>query len=124
MANEIDLERQIFRSSKFRGVVRDGVEFFGNTPVHEFPPAMRFGGAGVYGLYYTGNFTEYARIKEMNADSFVQPIYIGKAVPKGWRTARVTGTQGQTLRGRLRQHARNIVQQAIFLSRISNAGSC
>ena len=39
------------------------------------------------------------------------PIYVGKAVPPGWRTARATNAaEASTLYGRLREHSRNIDQ--------------
>ena len=36
------------------------------------------------------------------------PLYIGKAVPSGWRTARVSASQGQQLYNRIREHYRNL----------------
>jgi hypothetical protein len=68
-------------------------------------------GAGVYAIYYTGDFPAYAPIAARNAgDAFEQPIYVGKAVPKG---ARKGGTgfdagKGRALRDRLGQHAASI----------------
>ncbi len=47
----------------------------------------------------------------MNRLSYAYPIYVGKAVPKGWRQARVsdnTLNQSRELIGRLREHGRNI----------------
>lgn len=70
-------------------------------------------GAGVYALYYTGDFPLYAPIKERNTDNaFEVPIYVGKAVPKG---ARKGGTgfdagSGRALRDRLNQHAASIAE--------------
>lgn len=43
-------------------------------------------GAGVYAIYYCGDFRAYAPIKAANeGKQFGQPIYVGKAVPKGAR---------------------------------------
>jgi hypothetical protein len=103
-----DLEKQTFSSPMFNSVVTEATEFFNATPTHEFPPASRFSGSGVYALYYTGGFVEYARIAQKNRESLSHPIYVGKAVPKGWRTARITEATGRTLYNRLTQHARNI----------------
>jgi hypothetical protein len=68
-------------------------------------------GAGVYAIYYTGDFPPYAPITEKNRDgAFGQPIYVGKAVPKGARKGGLAfdaGT-GRALRDRLRQHAGSI----------------
>lgn len=68
-------------------------------------------GAGVYAIYYTGAFEAYAPVTARNANNaFEQPIYVGKAVPKG---ARKGGTgfdagKGKALRDRLAQHAASI----------------
>jgi len=70
-------------------------------------------GAGVYALYYTGDFAPYASIAAQNLEGkFQQPIYVGKAVPKGSRKGGLNfGTaSGYPLRGRLRHHATSIDQ--------------
>lgn len=70
-------------------------------------------GAGVYVIYYTGGFPAYSPVAAENRDGqFRQPIYVGKAIPKGGRKgglAPVTAT-GTALRDRLRQHAASIEQ--------------
>ena len=41
-------------------------------------------GAGVYAIYYTGIFPAYQPIAKRNqGGNFEQPIYVGKAIPKG-----------------------------------------
>lgn len=75
-------------------------------------------GAGVYAIYYTGDFTAYAPIKALNiGDRFEQPIYVGKAVPKGARKGGLSfdAAKGTALRDRLRQHATSI-EEAINLN--------
>ena len=70
-------------------------------------------GAGVYAIYYTGSFTAYRRIKSLNDDDrYGQPIYVGKAVPKGGRRGGLgfDAGRGNALRDRLRQHATSIAQ--------------
>jgi hypothetical protein len=99
---------QIFSSSKFYSVVDEAIDFFSKTPIHELPPAAGFTGVGVYGLYYKGDFEEYHRITEMNKVTLVQPIYVGKTVPEGWRTARITKLTSKSLYKRLQEHAKNI----------------
>lgn len=50
------------------------------------PPRSSFIGAGVYAIYYTGNFPPYQAIAERNrGGAFSLPIYVGKAVPPGAR---------------------------------------
>lgn len=70
-------------------------------------------GAGVYAIYYTGSFESYASIAEANSGGeFRQPIYVGKAIPKGGRKGGIStdaGT-GAALRDRLRQHASSVDQ--------------
>src|SRR5690348_11066694 len=44
------------------------------------------GGAGVYAIYYTGDFDLYAPIKDANSNGrWDAPIYVGKAIPEGQR---------------------------------------
>lgn len=68
-------------------------------------------GAGVYALYYTGNFQPYARIAAQNRkQQFKLPIYVGKAIPKGGRKGGLTAdaSKGRALADRLGQHADSI----------------
>jgi Eco29kI restriction endonuclease len=72
-------------------------------------------GAGVYAIYYTGDFPPYEPLKRKNIDrKFKQPIYVGKAVPKGARKGGVTfeSASEAALRSRLRQHAASIDEVA------------
>lgn len=46
----------------------------------------RFDGAGVYAIYYVGDFAPYAPLSKANRNSrWRAPIYVGKASPKGGR---------------------------------------
>jgi Eco29kI restriction endonuclease len=46
-------------------------------PVVPLPPPEPFLGAGIYTLYYTGNFPAYHRIAEQNMhDTWAMPIYV------------------------------------------------
>ena len=48
-------------------------------------------GAGVYAIYYTGDFPAYSEIAVLNRRGrFRQPIYVGKAIPKGGRKGGLT----------------------------------
>jgi hypothetical protein len=70
-------------------------------------------GAGVYAIYYDGSFKPYDPIKQLNENGrFEQPIYVGKAVPKGARKGGLAfdATRGAALRDRLRQHAASVDQ--------------
>jgi len=81
----LDYERHVFHSPEFRSVVAAAIQFFSQTPVHKLPPTDRFDGAGVYGIYYVGAYELYSNIANENRESCLQPIYVGKAVPSGWR---------------------------------------
>ena len=85
------------------------------APVHPLNETVHLMGAGVYAIYYTGDFAAYKRIKQLNEGGhFEQPIYVGKAVPRGARKGGLTfdaGT-GTALRARLRQHATTIKETA------------
>ncbi len=68
-------------------------------------------GAGVYAIYYIGGFKPYQPVAERNRNgAFEQPIYVGKAVPKGARKGGLLfdASKGGALRDRLRQHAVSI----------------
>jgi hypothetical protein len=112
MTVDFDCNLHIFHSPKFQSIVDEAIKFFTETPVHELPPPGRFIGSGVYGLYYVGDYELYAKIANLNRETCAQPIYVGKAVPPGWRTARATDSETPDLYRRLREHARSIQQAA------------
>ena len=70
-------------------------------------------GAGVYAIYYTGDFPLYRPISQLNiGGQFRQPIYVGKAIPKGGRKGGLgqDASIGDALRNRLRIHAVSIAE--------------
>ena len=74
-------------------------------------PPTPFSGAGVYAIYYLGNFKPYRAIAEANqSENFSRPVYVGKAVHAGRRKGGLesTGTNARPLSSRLRQHANSI----------------
>jgi hypothetical protein len=86
--------------------------------LREIAPLERLGnivGAGVYAIYYSGDFEPYNPVAVKNRGArFEQPIYVGKAVPKGARKGGLTfdASNGKALRDRLRQHAASITEAA------------
>ena len=79
-------------------------------PVFPLPPAP-FIGAGIYAIYYTGDFPLYSEIASRNrGDAFVQPIYVGKAVPAGARKGGLglDAEPGLALYNRLCDHAKSV----------------
>lgn len=102
----------IFKSPKVLAVINEAIAFLNQTPLHTLPLPESFIGTGVYCLYYLGGYDLYRKIAETNKKDCIQPIYVGKAVPKGWRTARIASEEDSTLPQRLREHARSIKQCA------------
>ena len=106
-----DRSKHVYKNDAFAELVKDAVRFFNGTPVHTLPPPESFLGTGVYALYYTGRNPLYKRYAELNRLSYGYPIYVGKAVPKGWRQARSSDNvlnQSRELISRLREHSRSI----------------
>jgi hypothetical protein len=118
-----DRSKHVYHNEAFCELVKDAVRFFNGTPVHNLPPPEKFSGTGVYALYYTGDHPLYARYKELNRLSYDFPIYVGKAVPSGWRQSRISGskiTKSTELCRRLFEHGRNIsVGQGLCLQHFS-----
>ncbi|MCA9772499.1 MAG: Eco29kI family restriction endonuclease [Myxococcales bacterium] len=85
--------------------------------VHPMPPENKFQGAGVYALYYVGDFEPYRRLALRNReDPFSRPIYVGKAQPVGSRKGGEpkgpadlpSARRGSKLYSRLKKHAASI----------------
>jgi len=112
METVFDREKHIYKSDAFEEIIKDTIRFFNGTPVHRLPPPVRFHGTGVYAIYYTGKSEYYKDLYEQNRLEFHQPIYVGKAVPSGWRQAKDTkaGATTHELFGRLREHAKSVTQ--------------
>ena len=104
--------KHIYKNDSFVELVKDAVRFFNGTPVLDLPPPERFNGTGVYALYYIGKSNYYKPLFEINRLEFSQPIYVGKAVPRGWRQSKNTneGKFSHELFGRLREHGKSIEQ--------------
>jgi hypothetical protein len=71
------------------------------------------GGAGVYIIYYTGESPFYIPVAKKNLKGqFAQPIYVGKAIPKGGRKGGFadddSAMHGKALRDRIGQHYASI----------------
>jgi hypothetical protein len=79
-------------------------------PVISLSELQSFDGAGIYAIYYTGDFPAYEVIAKSNINGqFKAPIYVGKAVPKGARKGGdLEADPGKVLYSRLMQHARSI----------------
>ena len=113
MVKEFNREEHVYKSDAFEEIIKDTIRFFNGTPVVDLPTSEQFFGTGVYAIYYIGQYELYAEIGKRNRIEFAQPIYVGKAVPRGWRQARVTNSDANKsteLYTRLKEHSRSIDQ--------------
>lgn len=81
------------------------------SKVHPLENIPEFNGAGIYAIYYSGNFKTYEKLTKQNqGGNYYVPIYVGKADPAGGRKGKeaVSGTVGKTLYKRLNEHAESI----------------
>lgn len=109
MSEDIDILKP-FNPLDKRNLAESIAEKILLQPVSSMPPS-RFIGAGVYAIYYIGDFPLYQKIAERNRnDLFLQPIYVGKAVPPGARKGGfgLGGNPGMVLFQRLNEHAKSI----------------
>lgn len=112
---KFDREEHVYKSDAFEEIIKDTIRFFNGTPVLNLPPAIKFHGTGVYAVYYIGKNNYYSPIAKKNRLEFSLPIYVGKAVPRGWRQSRnESDSEKKTheLNARLRDHAKSINQSS------------
>jgi len=78
--------------------------------VYPLKDLLAFSGAGVYAIYYGGDFPLYDNISQKNKNDFVQPIYVGKALPAGARKGGfdLDVIAGEYLCKRLNEHKKSI----------------
>jgi len=108
MSNIFDRSKHVFHSKAFAEIVMDTIRFFNGTPVQCLPPRESFLGTGVYALYYIGKSRYYQPLYAQNRTGYNQPIYVGKAVPRGWRQGRRLAEQSNELYLRLCDHKHSI----------------
>lgn len=110
LEHQFKREEHVYANEAFSELLKDAVRFFHGTPVLPLPLQTSFTGAGVYAIYCiakTGIYKSFG--KQINRLGYDVPIYVGKAVPKGWRQNRPTAeTVGTPLYSRLHQHAESI----------------
>lgn len=85
-------------------------ELLGRDPI-ALEDAEKIKGAGIYVFYYVGSITAYAPMRKANTGGkFGQPIYVGKAIPKGGRKGGLgaDASKGRAIADRLAQHSRSI----------------
>lgn len=81
-------------------------------PVHALDAIPPFEGAGIYALYYQGDFPAYAPVAAANVGETRWPIYIGKAIPSGGRkgASLSASARGTPLYKRLMEHRDSLVE--------------
>ncbi|MEC4767914.1 Eco29kI family restriction endonuclease [Halomonas sp. CUBES01] len=78
-------------------------------PINSLAGLSKFNGAGVYAIYYSGDFPAYEEIaKRNNSGSYIAPIYVGKAVPEGARKGKLSPASTETLFRRLNDHKKSL----------------
>lgn len=105
------VEHHTYKNEAFTKIIQDACKFFEETPLIELSDAFNFTGAGVYGLYYKGMYEHYVALTSLNKLKLRVPIYIGKAVPGGWRQSRKSSdneTHKKELCSRISQHKGSI----------------
>ncbi|KHS93964.1 restriction endonuclease [Pectobacterium brasiliense] len=113
ISKHFDKSEHIYRNDAFLELLKDAIRFFNGTPVHSLPPPQPFPGAGVYALYYTGHSPLYEAYSQINRFAYNLPLYVGKAVPAGWRQSRISDSTTRArseLSFRIREHSRNIAK--------------
>ena len=112
---KFDRSEHVFHSPDFEEIIKDTIRFFNGTPVQSVPVPEQFHGTGVYAIYCTAKTGVYKNFHEINRTSYNIPIYVGKAVPQGWRQARSsnsTESLSYELNNRIREHGRSLEQGA------------
>jgi len=111
-----DPAQHTYNSPEFAKDLDKAVSFLLKTPAYKLPTRdapspdapPSFPGPGVYALYYRGPREIYAPLARINVKKRTHPIYVGSALPAGWRKARASLGKAKTLYNRLRQHADSI----------------
>jgi hypothetical protein len=75
----------VFNPLAKRNLGKSVVEALLESPEVPLKDVVSFPGAGIYAIYYRGDFPEYAPLSSINKAEGVVPIYVGKAIPKGGR---------------------------------------
>lgn len=75
----------VFNPLDKRNLGKSVVDALLERPALPLSSVTSFPGAGVYAIYYRGNFHNYKPLSLLNKSESIYPIYIGKAIPKGGR---------------------------------------
>ena len=89
----------------YENLARSVVDALLTAEEESLPPSETFEGAGVYAIYYHGDFEGYHSLVKAEP---LPPIYVGKAVPTGARKGGSRIARGHELYQRLKQHGTSI----------------
>jgi hypothetical protein len=93
---------------EFVELIKDAIRFCNGTPVYPYP-LPKFSGPGVYLIYCVASTGIYRQFGETNRTEYRVPIYVGKAVPQGWRKGRSSASSNtNALSHRMNEHRLNI----------------
>jgi len=98
---------QAYDPLDYENLARSVVDALLAATEESLPPSDSFTGAGVYAIYYHGDFEGYNCLVKGDPQP---PIYVGKAVPKGARKGRGNIEGGHELYQRLKQHSKSIIE--------------
>lgn len=101
----------LFNPLDKRNLGRSVVDALLTSPEKPLASIDYFAGAGVYAIYYRGDFPRYTPLSALNKAEGTFPIYIGKAIPKGGRkgTALDASLDSVALSKRLQEHAASVM---------------
>jgi hypothetical protein len=104
------MDNEIFNPLDKRNLGISIAEAIFKQDIYPLKALSSFNGAGIYVIYYNGNFPSYAKISERNKKDFIQPIYAGKAIPEGGRKGGfgLDVPKGEYLYKRLSEHRKSI----------------
>lgn len=100
----------VFNPLAKRNLGKSVVDALLESPALPLSDVGNFSGAGVYAIYYCGDFPSYKPLSKLNKDQATYPIYVGKAIPDGGRKGGVddASMQSKALCKRLREHKSSI----------------
>lgn len=96
---------QAYDPLDYENLARSVVDALLAAAEESLPPSGMFEGAGVYAIYYHGDFEGYYTLVKTNP---LPPIYVGKAEPTGSRKGGGRIATGRELHQRLKQHSTSI----------------
>lgn len=100
----------VFNPLDKRNLGKSVFEALLEQPAHPLEQIEPFSGAGIYAIYYFGEFGPYAELAKLNAEQLTFPIYTGKAIPKGGRKGIDTqaSLESTALFQRIREHRSSV----------------